>query len=83
MANENRHTNTGRGYFDRRVDNFFRLSDHFPFFFSGTVFHKCINMRDHIESDLLWKCFGRYIAGGIIDCFCLIPKLVHARFSGT
>ena len=53
MADKYRHPNAGCGDFDRSINNFFGLGDHFPFFFGGAIFHEHIDMWDDIKSDLL------------------------------
>ena len=78
MAHEDRHAHAGRGDFDRRVDDLFGFGDHLPFFLGRTVFEEDVDMRNHVEGDLLGELAGGLVIGRVVDAFGLIPKLINA-----
>ena len=82
MAHKNRYPHAGRGEFDFGVDDFFRLHHHFPLFFGIAIFHEVINVRDHVESDLLGQIFfaDRVIH---VDRAGLGKQLIHRVFTTT
>ena len=53
VAHEHRHAHAGGCDLDRRIHDLFRLGDHLPLFLGRAVFHEDVDMRDHVERDLL------------------------------
>ena len=82
MADKNRHTHTSRGHLNFWVEHFFRLDNHFPFFFGRAILHEHVNMRDDVESDLLGEIFTLQL---IIDedGARLREQLIHRRITGA
>ena len=83
MADEHRHAHAGRGDFDVLVEDFLGLGDHFPFFFGRAIVQENVDMRDHVEGDLLGEFHRRLVVGGVVDRLGLIPQLVNALFAST
>jgi hypothetical protein len=53
MADEDRHAHAGGGDLDLRVEDLLGLGDHLPLFLGRAVLHEDVDMRDHVEGDLL------------------------------
>jgi len=82
MADEDRNAHAGRGHFDGGVENLLGLDHHLPFFLGHAVVHEDVDMRDHVEGDLL----GELLAGHRvvdIDAARLDEQLVHCFFPST
>ena len=80
MADEHRHAHAGRGQFDLGVEDLLGLDHHLPLFLGRPVVEEAVDMRNHIERDLLGKlaCLGTVADE---DVARLLEQLVHAFFA--
>ena len=76
MANESWNARAGRNQLDSGIHDLLGLNRHLPLFFRETVIHEDIDVRDHVEGDLLGETIWcRRIINE--NAFGLIPKFVH------
>jgi hypothetical protein len=77
VADEDRHAHAGRGQLDLGVEDLLGLDHHLPLFLGEAVIKENVDMRDHVEGDLLGELLGiRLIAHE--DAAALLEQLVHA-----
>ena len=82
MTDEHRHAYAGRADRDIGIENFAGLDRHFPFFLGRAVIHEDINVRDHVERDLLGQLL-RLDRVVDVDRPGLIEQLVHRGATGA
>ena len=81
MAHKDRHAHAGCGHLNRRIKDFLGLSDHFPLFLGRPIFHEHINMRNHVEGDLLRiNAWGNFLTWNE-HSLGLVPQLIHCIFA--
>ena len=82
MANKDRDPHAGRLYGDILVEYLARFHRHLPFFLGRAVIHEDVDMRDHVEGDLLgellvlFRVVHKNAAG-------LVKQFVHCRLAGA
>ena len=80
MADEYRNPDAGRMDRDVGIQDLPRLDGHLPLFLGGAVIHEYVDVRNHVERDLLGEGVGpRRLAG--IDPAGLFEQLVHGRLA--
>ncbi len=77
MADEHRHADAGGRDLDLGIEDLLRFHDHLPFFLGRSVVEEAVDVRDHVERDLL----GEFLGVGLVadeDVARLFEQLVHA-----
>ena len=82
MADEHRHAHAGRVHLDLGIEDLLGLDHHLPFFLGRAVVHEDVDVRNHVEGDLLGELVRRdFIADE--DRSALLEQLVHRRLAGA
>src|SRR5690606_21539705 len=76
VTDEHRHAHAGRGDLDPGVEDLLGLDHHLPFFLGRAVVWEDVDVRDHVEGDLLGELF-RFDRIADEDVAALLEQLVH------
>jgi hypothetical protein len=60
MADEDRHADAGCGDLDLGIEDLLGLGHHLPLFLGRSVLKENVDMRDHVEGDLLGEFLRRH-----------------------
>ena len=82
MADEHRDSDAGDAELDRRVEDLLGLDHHLPLFLGRAVVEEDVDVRDHVERDLLGEEL-RLIGVADEDVARLLEQLVHAALPGA
>ena len=83
MADKDRNPHAGGCNFDLGIEDLLGLSDHLPLFLGLPILKKYVDMRDHVERDLLGEFLGRLVIGRVVDRFGLVPQFIHTLFASA
>ena len=83
MTTEHRDTHAGGAYRQAIiVHDLLRFHDHLPLFLRGSIFHEHIDVRDHIECDLMReRIHGKVLA--LQEFASLLIELIHRSSTCT
>src|SRR5690606_14481601 len=82
VTDEHRHAHAGRGDLDLRVEDLLGLDHHLPLFLGRAVVEEAVDVRDHVERDLLGELAGLDRVTDE-DRPALLEQLVHPRLPGA
>ena len=80
VADENRHPHASGGDLDLGVHDLLGFDHHLPFFLGRSVIQEAVDMRDHIERDLLGE-LHRHAGIANKDVAALLEQFVHSVFA--
>src|SRR5690606_31736889 len=77
MTHEHRHTHAGGGQLDLRIEYLLGFDHHLPLFLGRAIVEKAVDVRNHVEGDLLGE-LARFRLVADEYRAALLEQLVHA-----